>query len=256
MKFKTLIALLAVSPMVSSIQAQETTIQPQNQSPRTQTTDVPTLPGMLASKMLLGNHCMIKSATMASEKANNSEVREFAEMLVKEHTECCDSLKSIAPASFTNELKAMDQKYSKQSDSSADRTAQNPLERNASDAQRNQQTLTADRTRIAGSDTSLLRQLGEIEKSAAFKKSESLQKMMKECSKEDFDMAFVGTQIVAHIDMLACLEAIQEANVPELQQVSEKAVSMTKKHLEKAKSLAKNLEKDSRDDNDDDNDRN
>lgn len=174
------------------MQAQDriTTIVPQNnqvQQPTQATKDAPTLSRVLASKLLLGNHCMIKCSRLAVEKANNEQVREFAEMLAKEHAECINSLKSLAPQSFVDEFTALEQNPAGASKSNADRTAQNQQQVQAAEARHIQQTQTADRTRSAGGEANLRHQLCEIEKSATLKKSEAGQKMLKECSDEDFD---------------------------------------------------------------------
>ncbi|EMI23621.1 putative secreted protein [Rhodopirellula europaea SH398] len=61
---------------------------------------------------------------------------------------------------------------------------------------------------------------------------------------QDFQMAFLGQQCVAHTMMLAELKAIESTGPQELQPVAQEAISKVEKHLEKAKQLAKKLEDD------------
>lgn len=61
---------------------------------------------------------------------------------------------------------------------------------------------------------------------------------------QDFQMAFLGQQCVAHTMMLAELKAIESTGPKELQPIAQEAISKVEKHLEKAKQLAKKLEDD------------
>ncbi|WP_047812714.1 DUF4142 domain-containing protein [Rhodopirellula islandica] len=61
---------------------------------------------------------------------------------------------------------------------------------------------------------------------------------------QDFQMAFLGQQCVAHTMMLAELKAIESTGPQELQPIAQEAISKIEKHLEKAKQLAKKLEDD------------
>ncbi len=57
----------------------------------------------------------------------------------------------------------------------------------------------------------------------------------------DFDMAYLGQQIVAHTCMVAQLEAIQEVGPQNMRQFAQEASATAKDHLEHAKKLAEQL---------------
>ncbi|MCC9642846.1 DUF4142 domain-containing protein [Rhodopirellula sp. JC740] len=59
---------------------------------------------------------------------------------------------------------------------------------------------------------------------------------------QDFQMAFLGQQCVAHTMMLAELKAIESTGPQELQPLAQEAISKVESHLGKAKQLAKKLE--------------
>jgi len=61
---------------------------------------------------------------------------------------------------------------------------------------------------------------------------------------QDFNMAFLGQQAVAHTMMIAELKAIESTGPETLQPFASQAVSKQQKHLEKVKRLAEKLEKD------------
>jgi len=63
---------------------------------------------------------------------------------------------------------------------------------------------------------------------------------------QDFNMAFLGQQCVAHTMMLGELKAIESDGPSGLRQFSNQAAAKVEKHLEKAKQLAKKLQDDSK----------
>ena len=61
---------------------------------------------------------------------------------------------------------------------------------------------------------------------------------------QDFNMAFLRQQCVAHTMMLGELKAIESDGPTELRQFASQAAAKVEKHLEKAKLLAKKLQDD------------
>ncbi len=61
---------------------------------------------------------------------------------------------------------------------------------------------------------------------------------------QDFNMAFLGQQCVAHTMMLAELKAIESVGPQELKQIASRAAGKVQQHLDKAKSIAQKLEDD------------
>lgn len=70
--------------------------------------------------------------------------------------------------------------------------------------------------------------------------------MLGEYQGQDFNMAFLGQQCVAHTMMLAELKAIESEGPQEMRSVAQEAKTKVEQHLEKVKQLAKKLEDDSR----------
>ena len=63
---------------------------------------------------------------------------------------------------------------------------------------------------------------------------------------QDFNMAFLGQQCIAHMMMLAELKAIETEGPTELRPFATSAATKVEKHLDKAKQLAKKLQDDSK----------
>jgi len=63
---------------------------------------------------------------------------------------------------------------------------------------------------------------------------------------QDFNMAFLGQQCIAHMMMLAELKAIETEGPTGLRPFATSAATKVEKHLDKAKQLAKKLQDDSK----------
>ncbi len=66
-------------------------------------------------------------------------------------------------------------------------------------------------------------------------------KMLEKHEGSDFDMAYIGQQIVAHNCMLAHLQALKSSGPQELQQLASQGEQETQKHLDKAMKIAEEL---------------
>jgi len=223
--------------------------------------ETPTLSSILASKIMLENHCEIQIADLAAQRSTNPEVKQYAQMLANKHRELGESLKTMVPPELVTELaNPMPMKNDK-----AQRTVENNQESSrtqgnniagAADQRTDRQDRQA-RTETAGAGNRfdadhVLKHLCEIEKAAAMNNLQSVKEMLNSKSEKEFDMCFLGLQIVAHTQMISCLEAIQNADTHDmdgagagqnsLASTIEKTLPSLREHLDKAQSLAKNLE--------------
>ncbi|TWT72862.1 DUF4142 domain-containing protein [Allorhodopirellula solitaria] len=104
-----------------------------------------------------------------------------------------------------------------------------------------------DRRNAAASQTATVpKQLCEIGEKACDNALKMTKEMLGNYEGQDFSMAFLGQQCVAHTMMLAELRAIESSGPEELQPVAAEAANKVEKHLEEAKKLAKKLEDDRR----------
>jgi hypothetical protein len=65
--------------------------------------------------------------------------------------------------------------------------------------------------------------------------------MLEEAEGEEFDQAFVGSQVGAHIAMLAKLRGAEAFASPRLQPIIAESIATTEQHLDQAKQLCKSL---------------
>ncbi|HQX50502.1 MAG TPA: hypothetical protein PLR25_11370 [Planctomycetaceae bacterium] len=82
----------------------------------------------------------------------------------------------------------------------------------------------------------------------AQKKTDNALKMTKDMlnkyERQDFNMAFLGQQCMAHTMMLAELKAIESVGPEELRPIAQEAASKVEQHLEKVEQLAQKHEDD------------
>lgn len=75
---------------------------------------------------------------------------------------------------------------------------------------------------------------------------ELTKKMLQKHEGDEFDMAYIGQQIVAHTCMLAHLQALKNSGPQELQQLATEGEQTTLKHLDHAVKIAKELGEDTK----------
>ena len=87
-------------------------------------------------------------------------------------------------------------------------------------------------------------ELCQIAEQACQNTSTMMKEMLDKHEGQDFNMAFLGQQCIAHVMMLGELKAIETHGPTELRQFANQAATKVENHLEKAKQLAKKLQDD------------
>jgi putative membrane protein len=85
-------------------------------------------------------------------------------------------------------------------------------------------------------------QLVAIDRKISEKCGQMTRAKLEEAPEAEFDKCFVGSQVGAHVHMLAALEVIADQANGELQQVAQDALPTVKQHLEHAETLMKELD--------------
>jgi predicted outer membrane protein len=158
------------------------------------------LDAKIAACLYLGNQEEVALATFAQKHAQHEDVKMFAKMLADEHTKALGMIQKASPEVANLKLTTGD--------------------RNAGDA-----TPEGKEPGIA-----MLQKV----------KSECLSLTMQELQEyqdAEFDKAYVGQQVGAHIAMLAELRGSKSFASPELQKLIAQGEEMTVAHMEKAKEI-------------------
>lgn len=169
----------------------------------------------LASWLTVDNRGEIALAELAREQASNSDVREFAETMIDEHSKMVEQLQPFAGVSRGG---ARGRRGSPQGEFSQ-------AEGNVRGRGQGQLNLIR-----------LKQQLGQQCLSSA--KEELSQK-----DGDEFDKCYIGMQIAKHMEMLDTLKVFSHYASQDLDQLIEEAEGTTEEHLEHAKQLIKQLER-------------
>lgn len=210
--------------------------------------------GFFAAKLVLCNNSEIEMGTWAAGKASNQEVRQFAEMMAKEHSQANQELsRFIADYSVRPMVSGQDSGVTSQPtgdrgstdlarDKSGDqgsRTGQSPPPNPNSPSTTRTQEETSLRTDTgAGS----LREVYDICRTAHDFHKQHCKEMLGNLSGTEFDKAYMTSQVAAHVGVLSELEALEGRSSGDFQQFVKQAKGTVKGHLEKAKQLCKSLD--------------
>jgi predicted outer membrane protein len=195
-------------------------------------------------KLMLCNKQEIELGQLATQKASNDEVKKFAQMLVSDHQQLNDKL--------TN-LRSGDQGDSgNQSGQNANQDSQaNSAQRQSTPGQagqgqngqgQNGQGQSGQQSQMTGAQGQQVpQQLTAVLTQASQRQLEMAKEMLQEHEGQDFDMGFLGMQIVAHAQTKAELQAMQNVGSSQFQELVRGAEQKVSQHLDEAKTLAKKL---------------
>ena len=157
----------------------------------------------LVGKLTKASQAEIELAQLAKDQSQNSEVQEYADVIIQD----CRALNmELEKVSSKNESRAS--VIANQNDSAS---------------------------------RSVPEQLCKIADLACDNSLAMTKEMFSNYEGQDFDMAFLGQQCMAHTILIAELKAIQDEGPEVMQQLAADAASKAQQHLEKAKQLTAQL---------------
>lgn len=174
----------------------------------------------LAGCLLSKNQAEVEINEFAQQQAQNPEVKDFAQTMVKDHQKLVQELQQVAGAQGAQPANRA-------------RTSLNATGQVDADANTNART-------AAGN--SAVDQLLAIERQITQKCTQAVRDELQQKQGAEFDKCYIGSQIGGHMHMLAALEVIQQQGPEQLQQIAQKAQPTVQQHLDHAKQIAKQLE--------------
>jgi len=161
----------------------------------------------LANCLQIKNNAAIKINEFAEGRAQNPQVKQFAEKITQDHQQLAQRLSQLT----SNRATA---------------TAQNTQAAMAGNANNN----------------AALNQLLQIDRQITDKCTSMAEEKLGQKSGAEFDKCYVSAQIGSHMQMLAALEVISQQTNGQLQQTARDAKSTVEKHLQQAEQLMKKLD--------------
>lgn len=218
----------------------------------------------LAAWLALGNHSEIELSKLAAERSTNPEVKAFANKMVQDHTAFLGKLRQFMPT--LDEVQDQGERGIRPGAQPDARPGAQPgaqpdqprtLPAPAQGAAPAQPGVAPARPGAAPAQPGAIPaqpeqqaqqgrehhgQMLQIATRAAQIELAMTRQLLEKYSGQDFDMAYLGQQIVAHTHMLAVLEAMKNEGPREFQQLVAQGIEVTKHHMGEATRLAKSLE--------------
>lgn len=182
-----------------------------------------------AACLLIGNQEEIALSQFGEERAKSDKVKEFAREMTKEHTKFLTKLRKFTPqqASFELSVKADPPVGDK------------PLEKKMKESLK-----AAPAQARAANSESVMDQLLTLKRDQAHECLTLTKECLEEHKGHDFDKAFMGAQVSAHISMLAQLRAMKGKTVGEFADLVKEGEQATQEHLEAAQKVMGELSAD------------
>lgn len=221
----------------------------------------------LASCLLGKNQSEVQLSELAQQKSENPDVKQFAEEMIKDHRKMIEQLQPLAgmqastttgARSETERSTATETPNTRSSSESVGRPSESTTLPGSSATDRTipPSGTTAAAPRLGTSETTTnvtandravagggaIQQLGQIERQVGDRATQMTRDDLQQKSGADFDKAFVGCTISAHVHALAALEVIGQQTQGQLAQVAKQAQPTVQQHLDHAKQLMKQLE--------------
>lgn len=218
---------------------------------------------MFAAALFLKNHNEVVLGQFAQQRATNPRVKEFAEMMVKDHTEYMQKLQPIAQ--MTAESIAREQSPARNNDQEG-AARQSPNQTNVqgpADQRQDRQAQTGQPQAGQGGQPQVGQavqagqqfagargQGGEIDpltlkKEIAAQCLNSARAELEQHQGAEFDMCYIGMQIAAHMDAFDTMTVFRNHASPELARTLDEGIKTVRHHLDQAKQIAKDLKRES-----------
>jgi predicted outer membrane protein len=211
----------------------------------------------IAACLTLGNEEEVALGKFATEHAQNSQVKQFAQQIVEAHNQAISQLKKFVPQGVSLQLSQRDEGAAERFN---ERTGQPGIERQgqtgaerapagygAGQAQPGAGQPQPDQIQPGGPLAQAMagagHQLLNIEREAKQQCLAMTQDELQRQKGDEFDKCYLGQQLGAHIQMLAVLQTAERHVSPELQRVVEQQRQTAEQHLQHVRQLQQELTK-------------
>ena len=183
----------------------------------------------LATCAAIDNQTEITLAQFAESHAQSGKVKQFAQMLVRDHQQWQQELEKFAPNAATPQQAQSNQ-------AGAARSKIRQVAGTDADQQDQKRVQTA-----GGTNSSAPLDPLQLHRELAAQCLADSQEMLTKKGKEKFDACFVGTQIVAHAASISKLKVMRRHASEDLAKVLDAGLASSEQHLEKAEALMQEI---------------
>lgn len=196
----------------------------------------------IAVCLTLGNQAEIALAQLAEQRSQNPQVKQFAQHMIEQHRQALSKIQQAAPETAQLQLNVQGNAATESLSATADATG---IRRVAAEEPLNSRTATgAAATGTAATGNPAAGQSDRSVQMAQKIAQECLKLTQQELSQKEgveFDKAYMGCQVAAHLHMLGELRGSKEFATGQLQQVIAEGEQMAQQHLQQAKQIMAQL---------------
>lgn len=188
-----------------------------------------------ASKLVLCNNAQIQMSQFVATKSANSDVKKFAEMLGSDHASLNVALTPFIASYGEAPAGAVTDRVS----------AKKPVVIDNADASRapvDANSKIQPETVLNTGDKAVLNRLFEICQAAHVNQMSACKDMLTQKSGSEFDKAYIGSQVIGHMALVAELKALESQSPKDFQIVIRDATASVEGHMQKAVSICKALD--------------
>jgi predicted outer membrane protein len=219
----------------------------------------------LASCLMNKNQAEIELNRFAQQQAQNPEVKQFAQQMIKDHQQLGQQLQQVAggqagasPRTSQSQSQSLDATSQRETQGQASDSTRLPgssgagqtargnaageaegLTDTSAQGTRTSQSLTA--TSSAGGSGGI-QQLMQIDRQIVQRHGQMVKEELQQKQGPEFDKCYLTTVVGAHVHMLAALETIEQQGQGQLAQVVQEARPIVQQHLDHAKQLLEQQE--------------
>jgi len=184
-----------------------------------------------------GNQEEVALAQIAKQKAKSNEVKQFADMMIRDHQEFLTKLQKFAPEASQAGILGGDRG---EANSEGNRVGANQTVRNDTNTASTKPRIGDDRS-VNNRDGHEAR-LSDIERELAEQCVASARRKLESKSGDEFDKCYMSAQIAKHMGMKDKLTVYQRHASGDLAKLFADGLKTTEHHLMKAEEIAKSLE--------------
>lgn len=201
--------------------------------------------GQLAAALIIDNHKEIALAELASQEAQNEQVKEFAQKMIQDHRQFVQQLQRFATAAgIPEEQLTLEGGTTGERGRSATRQRDPQAEAQRS-REEEQSTRRAARPAELGERSQQGVDFVRLKHELAQQNVQSLRQELQEKSGSEFDQCYMFGQVMAHMHMADALKVFSQHASPQLQETLQKGLQTTQQHLAQAKQISQQLERSS-----------
>lgn len=196
---------------------------------------------MIANMLSLCNQKEVQLGTIAKQHSTNLQVKQFAEMMIRDHGEMVSALQQFGARPMNLSIENSSSLLHGSNATQRDREIQNRTATAGNFAAGSSTTSASTSDKASSHASSTGFDAFDIHREIAQKCLDEAQAEWKKKDPKESDMEYIGQQIVAHKEMIVSGKVLRNHASPELQKAIDRGIATAEEHVDQAHKLIKAL---------------